>query len=151
MVFLPSQTRCNNVWKASCGKYAALALLKTTKIYSWTGSNSHSSEQLVSRNGLFIWKYQLRLEQFLDAPDCSVIYSKRAAWLREQNPEPVSACWESILWHTQKKTGSPRRQTAQSLFSITPFMGCTKRLLMITSLFCSPVSWRDYRCQLLLH
>ncbi len=62
-----------------------------------------SAKQLVSRNEMFSWKYQLRPLNFFNNPYCSVIYSKRMAWLQEQSPKllRVPACWASFLCQAQ--------------------------------------------------
>lgn len=58
---------------------------------------------------------------------CDLQY-RRTAWLREQSPEPrrIPARWESILWQTQEKH-APHGCRKLS-FTITHFMGCTRRL-----------------------
>ena len=56
-------------------KTAQLPLPKTTKIYSWPEPHFYSAKQLVSRNELFSWKYQLRLLNVSNKPYHSMIYS----------------------------------------------------------------------------
>lgn len=100
----------------------------------------------MSRNGLFIWKYQLRLEQFLDTLWFTV-GGQRDSRSRVQSHAGFLHAG-SLSFDRQKKTCSPRLQVAKTLFSIIQFMRSTwRRLLRSTPLFSFRISSRDFRCQ----
>lgn len=104
-------------------KNAQLPSPKTTEIYSWPFPHFCSAKQLVSRNEMFSWKYQLRLLNFFNDPYCSVIYSKRMAWLQEQGPElhRVPACWASFLCQAQVNMSPVDADSWNPLFNYTVY------------------------------
>ncbi len=72
---------------------------------------------------MFSWKYHLRLLNFFNDPYCSVIYSKRMAWLQEQGPElhRVPACWASFLCQAQVNISPVDVDSCSPLFNYTVY------------------------------